>query len=102
MKKLIKNENNLDLRINYQLIKLKKMFTILGNSIAPSLFLTLYKMRYEYDVIHAHSHLFLSTNICALIRRLGSAPLVISNHGLMSASVPHWFNYLYLKTCLRQ
>ena len=56
------------------------------------------KNRYNYDIIHAHSHLFLSTNICALMRFIGSSPLIISNHGIMSASAPVWFNKIYLNT----
>lgn len=71
---------------------------ILGNTISPELILKLFKNRYKYDIIHAHSHLFFSTNICALIRRIGSAPLVITNHGIMSASAPDWLNTIYLRT----
>jgi len=33
------------------------------------------------DVVHAHSHLFFSTNLAALKRKLSSTPLVITNHG---------------------
>ena len=35
----------------------------------------------EVDVVHAHSHLFFSTNLAALKRRISSTPLVITNHG---------------------
>jgi glycosyltransferase involved in cell wall biosynthesis len=84
--------------VNYSIVKIKKSFSLLGNSVALPLFLLIYKNRFAYDVIHAHSHLFFSTNICALVRRLGSSPLVITNHGIMSASAPDWFNRLYLKT----
>jgi len=33
------------------------------------------------DIVHAHSHLFFSTNLAALKRKLSSTPLVITNHG---------------------
>lgn len=33
------------------------------------------------DVVHAHSHLFFSTNLSAFKRRISSTPLVITNHG---------------------
>jgi glycosyltransferase involved in cell wall biosynthesis len=33
------------------------------------------------DVVHAHSHLFFSTNLAALKRKTSSTPLVITNHG---------------------
>ena len=53
------------------------------------------------DIIHAHSHLFFSTNVCALARLFHSAPLVITNHGLISASAPAWLNNLYKHTFSR-
>ena len=58
-------------------------------------------MRGEVDIIHAHSHLFFSTNVCVLARLLRSAPLVITNHGLISASAPRWLNALYKHTISR-
>jgi len=33
------------------------------------------------DIVHAHSHLFFSTNLAALKRKISSTPLVITNHG---------------------
>jgi len=71
---------------------------LLGNTISSELFFKLFRIRKNYDIIHAHSHLYFSTNICALVRRIGSSPLVITNHGIMSSSAPDWFNLLYLKT----
>jgi glycosyltransferase involved in cell wall biosynthesis len=35
----------------------------------------------RFDVVHAHSHLFFSTNLAALKRKMSSTPLVITNHG---------------------
>jgi glycosyltransferase involved in cell wall biosynthesis len=49
-------------------------------------------------VIHAHSHLYFSTNLAALQRWLGGVPLAITNHGLYSQSAPEWVFDLYLKT----
>jgi glycosyltransferase involved in cell wall biosynthesis len=82
----------------YRLEISKGVINLLGNTFSPVLLLKLLKKRNEYDIIHAHSHLFFSTNMCALIRRIGSAPLVITNHGIMSASAPDWLNNIYLKT----
>jgi glycosyltransferase involved in cell wall biosynthesis len=73
-------------------------FTICGNSFAPELIIEIFKMRKTVDIIHAHSHLYFSTNICVFIRILHSAPLIITNHGLISSSAPKWLNTLYKKT----
>jgi len=35
----------------------------------------------QFDVVHAHSHLFFSTNLAALKRKISSTPLAITNHG---------------------
>ncbi len=76
----------------------KNSMKLLGNTISLELLFKLFRVRKSYDIIHAHSHLYFSTNICALVRRIGSSPLVITNHGIMSSSAPDWFNLLYLKT----
>lgn len=51
-----------------------------------------------FDVVHAHSHLYFSTNLAALQRRLGNIPLAITNHGLYSQNAPEWLFDLYLRT----
>lgn len=76
----------------------KNSMKLLGNTISLELLFKMFRVRKSYDIIHAHSHLYFSTNICALVRRIGSSPLVITNHGIMSSNAPDWFNLLYLKT----
>jgi len=90
-----KISNNQD---GFRVTCFKNSVKLLGNTISSELLFKLFRVRKNYDIIHAHSHLFFSTNICALVRRIGSSPLVITNHGIMSASAPDWFNRLYLKT----
>lgn len=70
----------------------------LGNSITPGLFCTLRDLRDEFDIVHAHSHLYLSTNMAAVLALFDDTPLVVTNHGLYSQSAPSWFNKVYLKT----
>lgn len=82
----------------YHVIRFNHSIKMVGNTISPTLFFRLMEMRHDYDVIHAHSHLFFPTNICALVKKYGSAPLVITNHGIMSASAPHWLNVGYMNT----
>ena len=83
---------------NYNVVYHKILFSPLGNSFSPHIFRTLLKIRDDYDLIHAHCHLFLSTIMASLVRRIGSPPLIITTHGIMSASAPDWFNLLYMKT----
>jgi glycosyltransferase involved in cell wall biosynthesis len=82
----------------YDVIHHKTFFSPLGNSFSPSIFRTLLKIKDDYDLIHAHCHLFFSTIMASLVRRIGSPPLIITTHGIMSASAPDWFNMLYMKT----
>lgn len=84
----------------YHIEHFSSFLNIYNNSISFDLIIALLKSRKQFDIIHAHSHLFYSTNICTLIRLIGRAtPLVITNHGLLSASVPDWVNKFY-KTCI--
>lgn len=87
-----------DLMINYDTHRYPIFCKLLGNSIMPAMFYDLWKNRSQYDIIHAHSHLFFSTNLCALVRKLGSSPLVITNHGLRSQTAPEWFQNIYTAT----
>lgn len=73
----------------------KPLVKILGNSITPPMLLDLIREQSNYDIVHAHSHLFFSTNLSAVARQLGSTPLVITNHGLNSQTAPEWFQKLY-------
>lgn len=92
------NGQNEEIRDGYKIIKVNKFAQIFGNPICPSLFFKLLSKRYNFNIIHAHSHLYFSTNICATVKKLGSPPLVITNHGLESASASKNINNIYLKT----
>ena len=85
----------------YRVKRFPSYFTICGNAFAPGLILEIMRRRRSVDIIHAHSHLFFSTNVCAFARLLHSAPLIITNHGLISASAPAWLNTLYKHTFSR-
>ena len=84
--------------IPYTIINFGRKFQLFGNTFCLNMFWKLFRNRYHYDLIDAHSHLFISTNLAAVVRRLGSSPLVITNHGLRSQAVPAWFQEIYLKT----
>lgn len=82
----------------YYVRNFKPFAKILGNSIMPELFVDLVKDQSKHDIVHAHSHLFFSTNLSAVARKLGSTPLVITDHGLNSQTAPKWFQDLYSST----
>lgn len=83
---------------NYEVIKFNNGLKIAGNSLLPGLFRALKNNKNSFDIMHAHSHLFFSTNQCAFIRKRNSTPLVITNHGLISQTVPMWMQDIYLPT----
>jgi glycosyltransferase involved in cell wall biosynthesis len=72
-----------------------------GNSITPGLVRTLVDREDEYDIVHAHSHLYFSSNVAAALARVNDVPFVITNHGLVSQTAPAWTQRLYLPTVAR-
>lgn len=84
-------------RDGYTVIRCPPRFSLLGNDVAPGVWRTL-RDAGAYDVVHAHSHLYFSTNLAALRRRLGRPPLAITNHGLYSQSASESLFDAYLRT----
>lgn len=84
-------------RDGYKVVRYKPTADILGNEISVGVAHFL-KDANDYDVIHAHSHLYFLTNVAALKRRLDGIPLAITNHGLYSQNAPEWLFNGYLRT----
>lgn len=84
-------------RDGYTVIRQRPTVNALGNDISIGLAKFL-KDASEYDVIHAHSHLYFSTNLAALKRQVSDIPLAITNHGLYSQNAPEWVFDGYLRT----
>ena len=84
-------------RTGYEVVRFRG-FSILRNSITPGLLLKLFRNAKEYDVVHAHSQLYFSTLLCAIVKRLLKFPFVITNHGIISSTVPFWIHKLYMPT----
>lgn len=83
----------------YRVIRVSPGVNVAGNNVSPAVASYLWGIeRDEFDVIHAHSHLYFSTNLAALKRRTGEVPLAITNHGLYSQSAPEHVFRWYLKT----
>jgi glycosyltransferase involved in cell wall biosynthesis len=85
----------------YCIRNFKPLVKIFGNSVMPAMLFDLIKEQSSYDVVHAHSHLFFSTNLSAAARQLGSTPLIVTNHGMNSQTAPKWFQDIYTATGAR-
>lgn len=84
-------------RYGYEIRRFDTLVSPLGNDIAPGLGRYLRSVG-TVDVVHAHSHYYISSNLAALKRRLGTTPLAITNHGVYSQSAPVRPFRWYLKT----
>ena len=89
------NSRRFEEREGYHIVRLPTPVKMLGNSFQVGLVSYLLQNRKRFDVIHAHSHLFYSTNITALLRKAGGPPLVITNHGVFSTSASNTLQDLY-------
>jgi len=88
---------SIEQRDGYTVVRFDSLAAPLGNDISPGVAQFL-AWASEFDVIHAHSHLYFSTNLAALQRRVWNTPLAITNHGLYSQNAPEWVFDLYLRT----
>lgn len=86
-----------EVRDGYTVVRRPPTIELLGNEVSVSVARFLRESD-GFDVIHAHSHLYFSTNLAALKRRFGETPLAITNHGLYSQNAPEWLFDLYLRT----
>ena len=82
----------------YEIVRLPPGLTVVGNDVSPWMARYLWRHAGEYDVVHAHSHMYFATNLAAVVRRLGGVPLAITNHGIYSQSAPAWAFDAYLRT----
>jgi glycogen(starch) synthase len=86
-------------RAGYTVVRYPATVSPLGNAVSVGLGRHLSAVdSADVDVLHAHSHLYFSTNLAALKRRLGDIPLAITNHGLYSQNAPEWVFDAYLRT----
>ncbi|MFC4990430.1 glycosyltransferase family 4 protein [Saliphagus infecundisoli] len=84
-------------REGYTVLRYDPTVSALGNDISLGVAKYLASVA-EFDVMHAHSHLYFSTNLAALRRRVGGPPLAITNHGLYSQNVSKPIFDVYLRT----
>ncbi|WP_128478759.1 glycosyltransferase family 4 protein [Halorussus pelagicus] len=89
-------------RDGYALKRHREVASPVDNSIVPGLAKSLWDLADEYDVVHAHSHLFFSSNVAALVASLTDAALVVTNHGLFSQTANRWVQEVHLRTVGRK
>jgi len=85
----------------YTIVRHPEIARPFENSITPTVLESLRKRLPEADVVHAHSHLYFTTNVAAAVARLSETPLVVTNHGLISQTAPKWVQKLFIPTVAR-
>ncbi len=85
----------------YTVIRHRELVRPFGNSITPEIVSSLRARVSEADVVHAHSHLYFTSNIAAALKQVSETPLVITNHGLISQTAPKWIQRLFIPTVAR-
>lgn len=88
-------------RGGYSIIRHREIIRPLDNSIIPGILRSIRKLASSYDVIHAHSHLYFSTNVAAVISKVSNTPLAVTNHGLFSQTAPQLVQKIYIPTIAR-
>lgn len=87
-------------RDGYTVVRYAPDVNVLGNGISLGVARHLEAAK-GFDVMHAHSHLYFSTNLAAMKRRLSDVPFAITNHGLYSQNAPEWVFDCYLRSAGR-
>lgn len=87
-------------RDGYRVVRRPASASPLGNDLSTGVgrFLVDAVRSGGYDVVHAHSHLYFSTNLAALASRFSDVPLAVTNHGLYSQTAPEVVFDAYLRT----
>ena len=94
----LNREAKTEVRNGYKIVRVPSRMQLFGNEITPLMLRKLLELKSAISIIHAHSHLFFSTNVAALFRRISSLPFVITCHGVWSQTVPMNFQQLYMRS----
>lgn len=82
----------------YSVIRCREVARPVDNSIIPGIITALQRNISDYDLIHAHSYLYFSTNIAAIFSRVYDVPMALTHHGLFPSSAPDVLKNLYIPT----
>jgi len=72
----------------YNVYYFKPLTLSFGISVSPSMLPSLLNKVDEFDIVHAHSHLFFSTYMAAFVRKFKKTPFIVTNHGFVSQKLP--------------
>ena len=85
-------------RAGYTLVRCPSTVSLLGNRVSIDALRFLRQRIGQFDVVHGHAHFYSATNVAALLSRFTDVPLAITNHSLISQSVPEWIARVHLRT----
>lgn len=82
-----------------EIYRFRSWFGPLNNQFTPGLFFKLLKER-SYDVVHVHSHVFLSDNMAAVSKVFTQLPMVLTSHGAIPGyrGIKHGIEVVYNTT----
>jgi glycosyltransferase involved in cell wall biosynthesis len=84
-------------RDGYMLVRQRPGVDLFGNELFTGT-LDFLRDADQYDVIHAHSHLFFSSNVAAAFGRFTDTALAVTCHGLISQRAPELVSRAHLHT----
>src|SRR5207245_8303215 len=70
------------------LVTFQTRLVLLGNPISLRMLAWLVAHIADFDLVHAHSHLFLSSTFAVFVAKLRGTRVVLTNHGFISFSQP--------------
>lgn len=93
-----REQPRVETRDGYTIVRHKQFARPFGNSLTPGILASLWERIPGSHVVHAHSHLFFTTNVAAAVARVTDTPLVVTNHGLISQTAPASVQKLFIPT----
>lgn len=84
-------------RSGYRVVRYRPTVDFLGNQLSSAVVRHIRRSD-EYDIVHAHSHLYFLSGISAALRYVSDTPLAVTCHGLTTQTLPEWFSKLHLHT----
>ena len=81
----------------YDLKAFPTRLVVFGNPISIRMVAWLMKNIQRFDLVHSHSHLFLTSTIAVFLAKLKQTPVVLTSHGLISFSQPVLLQRLWIR-----
>ncbi len=81
---------------DYSLRTFRTRVVVLGNPVSRKMLIWLVQNTDGFDIVHAHSHLFLTSVIAIFIGKLKGKRVVLTNHGLVSLSQPVLLQHVWI------